>query len=702
MYHDSHNLLFRSPFGAVETGTPITLRLKFTEAAKPDSVFVRLWHGDSESLVQMQPADVSQVASAEIGGECLYEATFSAPDTPGLVWYSFGIHQGVRTLYYCNNPQRTGGAGRLLDHLADSYQITVYERGFSTPEWFRDAIVYQIMVDRFHKSNPKDSAKPHGDHAVVHQSWNELPCYKDGGGFARRLCNDFFGGNLRGIREKLPYLRSLGVKAIYLNPIFEASSNHKYDTGDYMRIDPMFGDLEDFTQLCSEARSMGIAVILDGVFSHTGSDSVYFNKDGRYPSIGAYQSVKSPYYSWYRFRKHPNDYECWWGVDTLPNVNELDPSYKEFIATGEDSVTKHWLRLGAKGWRLDVADELPDEFIETLRAGTRATDSDSVLIGEVWEDASNKVSYGAQRGFVWGRQFDSIMNYPFRELTLSFLLGRSTKCGSPFDARDLHKGLMSLYENYPRPVFYSLLNLIGSHDVARAMTILGEAPPEECLSLEQRAAYTAHPPSNYLGKRRLKLAALLQMTFPGVPCIYYGDEAGLEGYRDPLNRCTYPWGREDAELLEWYRLLAQIRNSHACLRSGEWFSPYHEGPLYVLGRLVCDGTDVFGLERANNAAVICVNRDPHQSRSLRLDLRWLECERVFDALAGYSEVAVRDGFLDIQVPALGACILLKHKSDQFGSGSKGDVNCKKPRVDLCLSCRRARHQAKCDMIRIAG
>lgn len=669
VYHDSHSLLFRSPFGAVETGTQVTLRLRVDETAKPESVHARLWHRNSESLVQMVPT--------EIGGECLYEATFSAPETPGLVWYSFVIHHEGKTLYYCNNSQKTGGIGRLLDHLADSYQITVYERGFTTPEWFRDAIVYQIMVDRFHKSSHKKPAEPHRDHAVIHDNWNELPCYKDGGGYARRLCNDFFGGDLRGISDKLPYLRSLGVKAIYLNPIFEASSNHKYDTGDYKRIDPMFGDIDDFTDLCSAARDMGIAIILDGVFSHTGSDSVYFNKDGHYPSLGAYQSVNSPYYSWYRFGKHPDDYECWWGVKTLPNVNELDPSYQEFIVTGEDSVTKHWLRLGAKGWRLDVADELPDEFIERLRVGTKSTDPDSVLIGEVWEDASNKMSYGAQRGFVWGRQFDSIMNYPFRELTFSFLLGRSLGCGSPFDAGEFHDRLMSLYENYPRPVFYSLLNLVGSHDVARAKTVLGEAPDEASLSLEQRAAYTANPPTNELGKRRLKLAALLQMTFPGVPCVYYGDEAGLEGYRDPLNRCTYPWGREDLELVEWYRLLARIRNNHACLRTGEWFSPYHQGPVYVLARRISGGTDVFGLKRTNNAAVICVNRDPDRDYTLRLDLRWLGCERVFDALADYSEVAIRDGFLDVHLPALGARIFIKHKCDQPGDAQSRDICCER-------------------------
>lgn len=651
VYHNSHDVLYRQPFGAVETGTSVTLRLRVDKFLGAKSVLVRLWHSDSEHQVPMR--------EAEACGKELYEAEFRCPDQPGLVWYSFLIDLGNEVFHYCDNSERTGGPGRLLRHLANSYQITVYERGFTTPEWFRDSIVYQIMVDRFYKAD-SSHAQPQKKNAVVHENWDDIPCYMDGNGFAQSMCNDFFGGNLRGVKEKLPYLKSLGVKALYLNPIFEASSNHKYDTGDYMRIDPMFGNEQDFTELCEEARKAGISIILDGVFSHTGSDSVYFNKDGHYDSVGAYQSADSPYRSWYKFKGDSTDYDCWWGIKTLPNVDELNPSYLEFILTGEDSVVKYWLRQGASGWRLDVADELPDEFLEQLRTSAKSAKPESVIIGEVWEDASNKVSYGDHRGFLWGRQLDSVMNYPFREMVLSFLRGHSIKDSSHFDAETLHRKLMNLYENYPKPAFYALLNLIGSHDVARAKTVLGEAPPEHSQSSEQRAAYTANPPPNELGKRRLKLAALMQMTFPGVPCIYYGDEAGVEGYRDPLNRRTYPWGHEDRELIEWYRLLTGIRNKHACLRTGEWFSPYHKGAVYALARLIKDGSDVFGLKRDNGAALICVNRDPDNSHHIEFDASWMECGEVVNALDGNS-IPIVNGRLSIDLAPLQGFILLRNE-----------------------------------------
>lgn len=649
VYHNSHDALYRQPFGAVETGTSVTLRLRVDESLRAQSVLVRIWHNDIEHQVQMRKVKISE--------QELYQASFKCPDQPGLVWYSFLIDLGNEVFHYCNNSERTGGPGRLVKDLADSYQITVYERGFDTPEWFRDSIVYQIMVDRFYKS-ADSKVQPPRENMVMHENWDDIPCYKDGNGFAQSLCNDFFGGNLRGVKEKLPYLKSLGVKTIYFTPIFEASSNHKYDTGDYMSIDPMFGDKQDFIELCEEAKEAGISIILDGVFSHTGSDSMYFNKEGRYDSVGAYQSVDSPYRAWYRFGSHSDDYDCWWGIKTLPNVNELNPSYLEFILTGEDSVVKHWLRQGASGWRLDVADELPDEFLEQLRISAKSAKPDCVIIGEVWEDASNKVSYGGHRGFLWGRQLDSVMNYPFREMILSFLLGRSIHDSSEFDAETLQRRLMSLYENYPKPAFYALLNLIGSHDVTRAKTILGEAPPESALSLEQRAAYTANPPPNELGKRRLMLAALMQMTFPGVPCIYYGDEAGVEGYRDPLNRRTYPWGSEDKELIEWYRLLAGIRNKHACLRTGEWFSPYHKGPIYTLARRIKGGSDVFGLKRDDGTALVCVNRDPGSSHHIELDAGWMECGEVINALDG-SSIPVVNGRLSIDLAPLQGVILLK-------------------------------------------
>ncbi|HBS60173.1 MAG TPA: hypothetical protein DEA44_13005, partial [Firmicutes bacterium] len=293
---------------------------------------------------------------------------------------------------------------------------------------------------------------------------------------------DFFGGNLRGVLAKLPYLKQLGVGAIYLNPVFESPSNHKYDTGDYKKIDPLFGDYPLFSQLCSRARELGMAIILDGVFSHTGSDSRYFNKEGRYPELGAYQSTASPYFPWYRFHNHPDQYECWWGIDTLPNVNELEPSYLDFIADNEDSVLKYWLRAGIKGWRLDVADELPGRFIKHLHTVLKAQDPAAVLIGEVWEDASRKVSYGTERAYLLGDELDSVTNYPFRSMLLDFILGVD-------DAAQTQHRLTSLAENYPREHFYAALNMLGSHDVPRILSLLGEAPPQESLSIIDQARY---------------------------------------------------------------------------------------------------------------------------------------------------------------------------------------------------------------------
>ena len=208
-----------------------------------------------------------------------------------------------------------------------------------------------------------------------------MPYYKAEQFGGEYLSNDFFGGNLDGVRKKLPYLKELGITAIYLNPIFTAYSNHKYDTGDYESIDPMFGDNGLFECLCKEAEERGIRVILDGVFNHTGSDSKYFNKDGTYPTVGAYQSEDSPYFGWYKFTKHPDEYECWWGIKTLPAVNENEPSFVDYSLTAPDAIIKKWLHLGASGWRLDVADELPSEFIKTMRREVKSAKEDAVIIG---------------------------------------------------------------------------------------------------------------------------------------------------------------------------------------------------------------------------------------------------------------------------------------------------------------------------------
>lgn len=592
--HHSHLAAYRQPFGAAACGQRIelALTLQADQAAELETAALRLWcEADGETILPLRPTGGDPVRLA---------VSFDAPDAACLLWYYFilELRSGER-LYYGNNEPGLGGEGRLSVTPPGSYQITVVPETAATPAWWKRSVVYQIFPDRFANGNPGRVSLRKGN--LLHTNWDDDPVYvKDERG--HMLAYDFFGGNLAGVRQKLPYLKDLGISVIYFNPLFESVSNHKYDTGDYHQIDPMFGTNQEFQELCAEAKAMGISVLLDGVFSHTGSNSRYFNREGTYPELGAFQSKESPYYSWYRFSDYPAHYDCWWGVDTLPNVNEMEPSYRQFIISGEDSVLRHWLRHGAKGWRLDVADELPGEFLKEFRQTLKQLDPEAVLLGEVWEDASHKVSYGNLREYFWGDELDSVTNYPFRQIVHDFLLLRS-------DSLQVHNRLMSLYENYPKQHFYAAMNLIGSHDVVRVLSLLGEAEPEEQLpGTGARMRARLSPGQRELGLNRLKLAVLWQMTFPGTPSVYYGDEAGLEGYRDPLNRRTYPWGREDNDLVAWHRQLISLRNTYPVLQTGDWQSLPLQSDVYVYRRTISGGHDQFGRPAENNTAFILLNR----------------------------------------------------------------------------------------------
>ncbi|MCI8497133.1 MAG: glycoside hydrolase family 13 protein, partial [Clostridiales bacterium] len=373
----------------------------------------------------------------------------------------------------------------------------------------------------------------------------------------------------------------------YLNPIFESHSNHRYDTADYSRIDPLLGNEEDLKRLCSRAKEYGIRILLDGVFSHTGSDSVYFNREGRYPAPGAYQSQQSPYFSWYQFQHWPERYSSWWGFETLPEVHETSPAFLDYLL-GKDGIVRKWLRCGVSGWRLDVADELPDQFLEALRRCVKEESADHLILGEVWEDASNKESYGHRRAFLLGSQLDSVMNYPFRAAVLDFLRGGT--------AQAFLEAVLTVVENYPPQVLPLLMNHIGTHDTERALTMLG-GEPLNGRDREWQAHRTLSGQERERGLALLRLAALLQYTLPGVPCVYYGDEAGMEGYRDPFNRGCYLWGQEDSSLVEWYRVLGCVRRCQAVLKNGAF--------LPVEGH---DGTLCFARQDENGVLLTAVNR----------------------------------------------------------------------------------------------
>lgn len=591
VYHNSYEEYYRQPFGAVPCGRKVILRISIMSDAPVEECLLRLW--EKEKLEKILPMQVRRKDGEEKRLlSQVFEVDYAPPLEPGIVWYFFKFKIGNQIYYYGNNKEELGGVGVLSHQECPSYQITVYKPSL-VPQWFKKGIMYQIFVDRFFNGNSQGSILNPKKKSILHGDWQDTPFYiKDEKGRVVRWT--FFGGNLQGVREKLPYLEELGITVIYFNPIFEAASNHKYDTGDYLKIDPMYGDQETFNLLVREAKGYGISIILDGVFSHTGSDSIYFNRYGSYPSLGAYQSEESPYYKWYRLKECQGEYECWWGVDDLPNVDELEPSYRDFIFEGEDSVVKYWAAQGIKGWRLDVADELPDEFVKGFRKSLKEADPQAVLIGEVWEDASRKVSYGKRREYFLGDELDSAMNYPLRSILLDFILGKSI-------ARDSVQRIMSLYENYPRENFLAAMNLLGSHDRIRILTLLGEAPDEGSLTETERENYKLPIDVRNKAAQRLNLLALMQMTLPGVPCIYYGDEVGVEGFSDPYNRGTYPWGKEDRQILEWYKRLIRLRKEYDLWQEGE-FTPFH------LGTEVLGFRTIKMSEGKYEEIIVCINR----------------------------------------------------------------------------------------------
>ena len=472
----------------------------------------------------------------------------------GLYFYHFSFETswGVTVLH-----RQPGSFSAGVDG-DERWQLTVYPPESRTPEGIRGGILYQIFPDRFFDSGEQKTGVP-ADRRM-HTDQTDLPDYRpDSEGCYRN--DDYFGGDLAGIREKLPYLKSLGVTALYLNPIAEAHSNHRYNTADYKKVDPLLGGEADFKDLCAAAHRLSIRVLIDGVYSHTGDDSVYFNKYGRYPSLGAYQSDASPYRSWYTFGETRDEYACWWNIDTLPEVNENDPGFTEFI-TGEEGVIARWLSLGADGVRLDVADELPDAFLDRVRAAVKRGDEERWLIGEVWEDASNKISHGGRRRYFDGRQLDGVMNYPFRDAVL-----RLTLTG---DAPGFMHAVLSVVRHYPPQNLHVGMNLLGTHDTPRLLTVLAGYDAER-LSREAAAAITYTPEALSRAKRLLRFAVTVNYFLPGVPSIYYGDEAGMTGGRDPLNRAFFPWGREDAALVDFYRRLGSLRLSQPVLKSGGFY-----------------------------------------------------------------------------------------------------------------------------------
>lgn len=580
----------------------------------------------------------------------------------GLYFYNFYVENCGYVVYGDRKN------GRLSEKDECDFLLTVSTSEYSTPEWIKGGVMYQIFPDRFCRENAGDGRGKFGMDSccgerleelaeglccrgnggeeesekcrdltfasarVLREDWGGMPSYKPNE-HGKVLNNDFFGGNLRGIESRLPYLADLGVRVVYLNPIFEAASNHRYDTADYMKIDPLLGTESDFCSLIEKGRELGIRFVLDGVFNHTGDDSRYFNKYGHYPTVGAYQSEKSPYASWYRFRQFPDRYDSWWGIDILPEVNEHSSDYQDFIfgdyrfdlaneqasdlpreeiARGEAlstalpcegllseesrvaevqsgdlqrcgghgeerGVLKKWLSKGIGGYRLDVADELPDFFLKKLRKSVKEENEDAVIIGEVWEDASNKIAYSQRRAYLHGDELDSVMNYPFKDAIIAFV-----KDGN---SAYLAETVANIVDHYPKDTLDCLMNILGTHDTARILTVLsGKTANNKDEMASDSAFLTQKERAEAIEK--LKIAALLEYTLPGFPCVYYGDEIGIEGFGDPFCRRCFDWNGVDCDLREYYKRLGRLRKQYAdVFAHGEYYETFEREGCYCFKRV---------------------------------------------------------------------------------------------------------------------
>lgn len=482
---------------------------------------------------------------------------------PGIYWYTFLLDNG----YMIGLGEKYTG---ILTFNPVEFQLSVYDKNYSVPNWLSGGIIYQIFPDRFMRA---DKEKQVSEGKILHDNWEDMPVFLPNSE-GKVLNNDFFGGDFNGIRQKLSYLKDLGVTCIYLNPIFKAYSNHRYDTGDYMHFDELLGTEEDFRALVKACKKSEIKIILDGVFNHCGDDSVYFNKYGHYESCGAYNDKNSPYVDWFNFIDYPQNYKSWWGITTLPTYNKTNEELIRFI-TGKNGVLEKYLKLGINGWRLDVVDELPAEFVKEIRKAVKSQDPEAIIIGEVWEDASNKISYGIRRHYFEGEELDSVMNYPLKDAILDFVQNSNAK----FLAYTIKEQI----DHYPKKVLDSLMNILSTHDTYRLLSAVSEYSVAG-KTKEEMSHIRIGKDHRDKAIFNLKVASLLQYTLYGTPSLYYGDEAGMEGYTDPLNRKCYPWGKEDSEILSWYKKLGRLRSNYSVFKDGIYREIYEDKGFFAFER----------------------------------------------------------------------------------------------------------------------
>lgn len=580
MNFNSRKIECKSPYGAVKCGEKLSLHFPIASWVSVDKMYVFIRLGDVSTPVEMR-------FEKSENGFSVYTADYVF-DAAGIYYYRFEMRNRDGVWYYGRGENGESVCGENLPE----WQLTVYKSSYKTPDFAKGNIIYHIFVDRFNRADGVKTKRKYR----LHESFSESPEVVSADG--KYYADDFFGGNFNGIREKLDYLEELGVGIIYLSPIFKAFSNHRYDTGDYLKVDELLGTEDDFKRLLDAAHEKGMKIILDGVFNHSGADSLYFNKFGTYDSLGAYQSKSSPYYDWYYFKKFPDEYACWWGCDNVPDLNKSNKDYRALVF-GKNGVVEKWQKLGADGWRLDVVDELPIDFVNLLIKKIKSVNKDALVIGEVWEDASTKVSYGELRPYLLGDQLDGTMNYPFMNAIIAYVRDG--------DEKFFKDTVQSILENYPKETVYCLMNSLGTHDTVRIINALSDVRAHG-WSKTHKLGYKL-PDSEYeKAKKKLYLASVLQFTLPGIPSIFYGDEAGLQGFDDPINRRPYPWGSEDKEILAHYKKLGRIRRENRAVFSGG-FNMRDENGLVAYERASGDDEILIAVNAGADDKTLFINNE---------------------------------------------------------------------------------------------
>ncbi len=532
----SRDIRYKTPFGAVATGQEITISFPVDKALRSSgvSLFYRNHFTDEIKEVELKKV------KGTTGKDDWYTVKYTFKEE-GVFYYRFEIYSGKNTYYVGRDEDQNAIIGEWLPE----WQQTVYKAGYETPDFIKGGLIYHIFVDRFNKvGNMGDT--PYR----VQKEWGSDVTIVDPDGVYR--ANDIYGGNIKGIIKKLPYLQSLGVTVLYLSPIFMSYSNHRYDTADYLKIDPVFGSEEEFSTLIKECEKFGISIMLDGVFNHTGADSIYFNKFGHFDSLGAYQSKDSPYRRWFTFVEGKDEYDCWWGCTNVPTVRRDCKDFQDFIA-GKGGVIEKWTKMGVKGWRLDVVDELSTSFVQKIRDRIKTLDNNTVVIGEVWEDASTKESYSEKRKYLLGEQLDGVMNYPYKNAILNVV-----KSG---DIEKFKREIFTIIENYPKASLEVSMTLIGTHDTVRALNALGDTSGAEFINKADKQRFTMCQAQYDAAKKKLLLGSAIQYFLPGVPSLYYGDERGMQGFEDPLNRRCLT-DDVDEEILEHYKFIGAVRQRY--------------------------------------------------------------------------------------------------------------------------------------------